>query len=152
MTYDTEQNRVKVAKYRTRKGLRDAGYGDDEIKQILAGVNWATATPLDIIAQYSDSDAQTSSRAATIQSEEPRVKVRGTRQRDVARTPSTNGKVNVARYIETHYTSEDLEDMAETLAATLARVPLPITGALCLGGIGLLAYMVYRKRENTANV
>jgi len=29
---DPEKNRMKVTKFRTRKGLKEAGYGDDEIK------------------------------------------------------------------------------------------------------------------------
>lgn len=64
MSYDTEKNRIKVTKYRARKGLRDAGYDEDDVEEIMQSVtDWAQVTAQDLLNQYVDySD---SARAAT---------------------------------------------------------------------------------------
>jgi hypothetical protein len=67
MSYDTDKNRVKVARYRTRKGLKEAGYDDGTIADILAGVNWDVTTPAMILEGYTESDdADDSERPAPI--------------------------------------------------------------------------------------
>jgi len=55
---DPEKNRMKVTKFRTRKGLKEAGYGDDEIKSIFAGIAWADVTPVDVLSLYTATVAQ----------------------------------------------------------------------------------------------
>lgn len=52
MSYDKEQNRIKVAKYRTRKGLKEAGYSGEEIDTIIQDTDWAVTTPVDILSEY----------------------------------------------------------------------------------------------------
>jgi len=60
---DPEKNRMKVTKFRTRKGLKEAGYGDDEIKSIFAGIAWADVTPVDVLSLYTATVAQELPRA-----------------------------------------------------------------------------------------
>lgn len=57
MKYDTDRNRVKVAKYRTRKGLREAGYAASDIDEIINGINWAIMTPQEVLNKYVDYDS-----------------------------------------------------------------------------------------------
>jgi uncharacterized protein HemX len=56
MAYSTEQNRIKVAKYRARVGLREAGYTEEEIREIVTSTNWADTTPQQVLAQYVEYD------------------------------------------------------------------------------------------------
>jgi hypothetical protein len=52
MTYDTEKQRVKISRQRTRRGLQKAGYSEQEIAEIIAGVNWEVMTPARVLAEY----------------------------------------------------------------------------------------------------
>lgn len=52
MSYDTEKNRQKVAKYRTRKGLRDAGYEEEDISAIISSIDWDVTTPIEVLQEY----------------------------------------------------------------------------------------------------
>lgn len=49
---ERERNRIKLAKYRTRKQLKEAGYGKEEIDSLFASVEWETVTPADLLTQW----------------------------------------------------------------------------------------------------
>lgn len=74
--YDTEKNRVKVAKFRIRRGLKDAGYSPEQIADIIDGIDWQTETPGTILARYIEDrpaparDRVTIARAIAAQEEE----------------------------------------------------------------------------------
>jgi hypothetical protein len=61
MSYDTEKNRIKVSKYRARRGLREAGYSEDEIDAIIQDVDWSITTPIEVLASLFEDDESSES-------------------------------------------------------------------------------------------
>jgi hypothetical protein len=136
---NTEENRVKMSKYRARRSLRELGYTEDEIATLITFTNWSSTTPAQFLASLSPDNppARVADRAR-----QPRETPEATPPASVPRatTRRTRAEPEQVEQIPASETSETLKE----ITATLARIAEKSPGlALLLAGGGALFYVGY---------
>lgn len=113
---DTEKNRMKVSKYRARRQLRQFGYSEQEIAEIVATTDWSTTTPSDIAAAHTYA---------------PQVR--------------QDGPVEYSRVQYSQATEENWQEMMQGLRAISERHPRftsIVAGTMLLAIVGYVGYKV----------
>jgi len=120
----TEENRIKVSKYRARKAMREAGYAEQEIIDAVASVDWRMITPKQFLASLTAYPAHI----------------------DVRHVPGWNDTQHVpaARSPEDTEPDIDYADLAETLVAIGKRFPVATLG-VCGGLVSLAGYLHFSR-------
>ena len=121
----TDENRVKMSKYRARKALRKLGYSHDEIATLIAATNWSSTTPAQFLARLKPPEAVADRARVPQETPEPPASARVPRE-----TPEPEE-------IEGSFTPIDGREFALALAAftrTYPRVALLVGCGIVLVG------------------